>query len=258
MKNQNNSDDMTRSDERVQKEFIKDDKATMDDLTKMQQRGGEKTVKPRLFKKQPKEHEEKEREYECSAEKDEIKDSEKEAEKEIEKKQPEEIYNPKDMRPERLAAARAGMEHDMRDQTLGQIYKINGANVDYDEIQKMSRNGIRDSAEAAQESLANDGFTENVETVQKAMEGFIKQGKPDINELVKLDETFDKLTIVQAYSNVVKQASIRDVGKIERISEAFDFEHPAYDKAFDMIRSSDKEADSALDRMDMEMGIERE
>lgn len=257
MKKQNNSENITRSDERVQKEFIKDDKAAMEDLTKMQQRGGEKKVRPRLFKRQPKEYEEKEKEYERSVEKDEVKEP-KEAEKEAEKKQPEEIYKPKDMRPERLAAARAGMEHDMRDQTFGQIYKISGANVDYDEIQKMSRNGIRDSAEAAQESLGNDGFTEDVETVQKAMEGFIKQGRPDVYEISKLDEKFDKLTIAQAYSNIAKQASIRDIGKMERISETLNFEHPAYDRAFDMVRSSDREADAALDRMDMEMGIERE
>lgn len=40
---------------------------------------------------------------------------------------------------ERRAIAQQYLEHDMCDQALGQMYAIPGANVDYDEINKMAK-----------------------------------------------------------------------------------------------------------------------
>lgn len=42
-----------------------------------------------------------------------------------------------------------------------------------------------------------------------------------------------------------------------KIDEAFNFEHPVFEREFDFIRSRDPEADAAMDFLDMEMGRER-
>lgn len=48
-----------------------------------------------------------------------------------------------------------------------------------------------------------------------------------------------------------------DVWQMTKIDEAFNFEHPVFEREFDFIRSRDPEADAALDFLDMEMGRER-
>ena len=46
--------------------------------------------------------------------------------------------------------------------------------------------------------------------------------------------------------------------RLTKIDERFEFDHPAFERAFDSIRSRDVEADRVLDFVDMQMGRERE
>lgn len=92
---------------------------------------------------------------------------------------------------------------------------------------------------------------------QKKMKGFVKDGDPGIDELLNKTDKYGADVIAQAYVNVAKRIGKEDVWQMTKIDEAFNFEHPVFEREFDFIRSRDPEADAALDFLDMEMGRER-
>lgn len=100
-------------------------------------------------------------------------------------------------------------------------------------------------------------FQDEVKKVQKMMEGFVKDGEPGIDELLNKTDKYGADVIAQAYVNVAKEIGKDDVWQMTKIDEAFNFEHPVFEREFDFIRSHDPEADAALDFLDMEMGRER-
>ena len=100
-------------------------------------------------------------------------------------------------------------------------------------------------------------FQDEVKKVQKMMEGFVKDGDPGIDELLNKTDKYGADVIAQAYVNVAKEIGKDDVWQMTKIDEAFNFEHPVFEREFDFIRSRDPEADAALDFLDMEMGRER-
>lgn len=240
---------MKRNETRNEKEFIKDDKSLREDASKLQQKGGandprfEREILKNISKDKKKE-----------VEKDETVLDEQNKNRFV-KENPKSDYM--DLRTKRIADLRAGVAHDMRDQALGQIYKIQGANVDYDEIDKMTRNNIRDVGELVDESLQNDGFDEKVSEVERVMTGYVYEGKPDINAISQLNRDYDMNVVANAFVDVVKEASVRDVKWLEKISDACQFEHPSYERVFDSIRAKDAVADKALDVLESEIGMER-
>lgn len=100
-------------------------------------------------------------------------------------------------------------------------------------------------------------FQDDVKEVQKMMKGFVKDGDPGIDELLNKTDKYGADVIAQAYVNVAKEIGKEDVWQMTQIDEAFNFEHPVFEREFDFIRSRDPEADAALDFLDMEMGRER-
>lgn len=110
-------------------------------------------------------------------------------------------------------------------------------------------------------SVINDAkelkFQDDVKEVQKMMKGFVKDGDPGIDELLNKTDKYGADVIAQAYVNVAKEIGKEDVWQMTKIDEAFNFEHPVFEREFDFIRSRDPEADAALDFLDMEMGRER-
>lgn len=156
-------------------------------------------------------------------------------------------------------AVQQGIEHDIRDQALGQIYRVPGADLDYDEVHRMSQNGIRDASELASESLQNDGYPmgQAADIAAGVMEGFLKGEKSpdDVKDLCSKCPVWD---IVTAYANIAKQTSPMDADKMDRIGELCNFEHPAFEWALMVIRDTDKEADKALEQMEFILGQERE
>ena len=64
--------------------------------------------------------------------------------------------------------------------------------------------------------------------------------------------------VAQAYVNVAKECNNGDMQRLTKIDERFEFDHPAFERAFDSIRSRDVEADRVLDFVEMQMGRERE
>ena len=146
------------------------------------------------------------------------------------------------------------LTHDMKDNALGQMYKIPGANLDYDEINKMAENHIRDTDELVSESLQNDGLNQ----MQKAMEGYLKKGEPEIRTIQQMAQKTTPDVVAMAYTNVAKNAGRGELMRLTVIDEKLDFEQPKFEAAFDRIRHFDKEADRVLDWLDAEMGRERE
>ena len=122
----------------------------------------------------------------------------------------------------------------------------------------MAKNNIRDSAELTGISLEDDGFANSVEEVQAMMKGYVFNGVPDIEEVYTMTKDKDTDVIAQAYVNVAKECNNSDMQRLTKIDERFDFDHPAFERAFDSIRSRDVEADRVLDFVDMQMGRERE
>lgn len=100
-------------------------------------------------------------------------------------------------------------------------------------------------------------FQDEVNKVQKMMTGFVKDGEPGIDELLDKTDKYGADVIAQAYVNVAKGIGKDDVWQMTKIDEAFNFEHPVFEREFDFIRSRDPETDAALDFLDMEMGRER-
>lgn len=145
--------------------------------------------------------------------------------------------------------------HDMRDNALGQMYKTPGANLDYDEINKMADNHIRDADELVAESLQNKGL--EIEKMQHAMEGYVKKGDPELHEIKQMSQKVAPDVVAMAYTNVAKNAGRNDLMRLTIIDEKLDFEQPKFEAAFDQIRHFDKEADRVLDWLDAEIGRER-
>ena len=182
---------------------------------------------------------------------------EKETEQSLQKAQKEDSNNKKSI-ADKAKENSFSIERDIRDQALGQIYKIPGANIDYDELSKMAKNNIRDASELANESIQNDGFTGSVDEVKKAMSGYVNEGKPDINEIVKMSKTANMNTMAKAFTEVVKESCSMDAGRLSNIHDACEFDQPGYEAVFDRIRCFDKQADLAFDDFEMDLGRERE
>lgn len=158
----------------------------------------------------------------------------------------------------RKTKAQAWLEHDMREQALGQIYGVPGADIDYDEIRKMSQNGIRDASELASESLLNDGYEADLakEAVSGILRDFVAEGR-GAEDVRKLREEYSALEIAEAYANLAKNSSARDMERLEQIGELCGFEHPAFERAFDVVRGRDGDADRAMEWLELAMGLER-
>lgn len=235
---------MNKNETRHYRQFIKGDKALREDITAMQQKGGvsdiqseREVIKQHIDENQEQKNEQKTEQIQTRSTSTEAKTDNTDYVKENRKRE---------------QHTREMIEHDMRDQALGQIYKIPGADLDYDELSKMAQNNIRDASEVASESLQNDGFKENVEEIKAIM------SESDMSSIKQLNYDYDIDVIAQAYIEIAKEASsTRDILRLERISDACNFSHPAYERQFDYIRRIDKEADRVLDRLDMEIGLER-
>lgn len=233
---------MKKNETRNYKQFIKGDKALREDVTAMQQKGGVSDIQSEreVIKQHIDENQEKKNEQKTEQNQKRSTEAKTDNTNYVKEKQKKEQHT------------HEMIEHDMRDQALGQIYKIPGADLDYDELSKMAQNNIRDASEVASESLQNDGFKENVEEVKAIM------SEADTSSIKQLNYDYDIDVIAQAYIEIAKEASsTRDILRLERISDACNFSHPAYERQFDYIRQIDKEADRVLDRLDMEIGLER-
>lgn len=90
------------------------------------------------------------------------------------------------------------------------------------------------------------------------MAGFLKDGNPSTREIQQMAKKTEPEVVAMAYTNVAKNASRRDLMRLTVLDEKLDFEQPKYERAFDRIRARDAEADRVLDKLDMEMGRERE
>lgn len=216
----------------------KDERSLREDETRQQQRGGEHPLRVNvreIGKSEPEKEEKKE----------DVKENIK-----VQMEEPDRIT-------ERRTTAQQYLEHDMRDQALGQMYAIPGANVDYDEINKMAKNRIRDVDELVLESLKNDGLRpiQEIREIERIMEDYL-EGK-NLTAINGLNEKYDMESIARAYVNVAERSLVRDITKLERISETCHFECEAYERVFDHLQAQEPRIKKILDRLDMEMGIER-
>ena len=247
----------TVSENRTQKEFEKTDEALRDVETAKQQKGGE-------------EPEEQVREIHRTSN-DRATEREAERRRDIERRRAEaarralerdRIRKEERLREERLADRKEdAMIHDMTEQVLGQTYKVPGTNISYDDAAIMARNNIRDSAELTGISLEDDGFANSVEEVQAMMKGYVFNGVPDIEEVYTIanERNYGADVVAQAYVNVLKEVDInQNIQALTRIDEKFCFDHQAFETQFDYIREHDGAADHVLDKVEMELGRERE
>ena len=256
----------TVSENRTQKEFEKTDEALRDIETAKQQKGGEEPEEqvreiPRY----------KNREARHRTSNDRATEREAERRRDIERRRAEaarralerdRIRKEERLREERLADRREdAMVHDMTEQVLGQTYKVPGTNISYDDAAIMARNNIRDSAELTGISLEDDGFANSVEEVQSMMKGYVFNGVPDIEEVhtIANERNYGADVVAQAYVNVLKEVDInQNIQALTRIDEKFCFDHQAFETQFDYIRERDGAADHVLDKVEMELGRERE
>lgn len=226
------------------KEFLKNRTARRDEATQLQQKGA---ISPKLdneiadFDKEKKDAEP-------------MKESTKEHVKE-----PLKEIRLSDVKRE--VEVRSEIEHDIQDQAAGRIYNIPGANVDQDEVNKMARNGIRDADELVSESLLNDGYdpgiVHEVLEAKDLMEGYLHDGN-GLEQIKRMDEKYGKESIALAFVEVAKKSSIRDLHKLERIVDLAAFEKSvAYEDIFDRISERDSDAALVLERLDLEIGLER-
>lgn len=254
----------TVSENRTQKEFEKTDEALRDVETAKQQKGGEE---PEEQVRETPRYENREVRHRTSNNR--ATERETERRRDIERRRAEaacralgrdRIRKEEQLREERLADRReAAMVHDMTEQVLGQTYKVPGTNISYDDAAIMARNNIRDSAELTGISLEDDGFANSVEEVQAMMKGYVFNGVPDIEEVYTMTKDKDADVIAQAYVNVLKEVDInQNIQALTRIDEKFCFDHQAFETQFDYIREHDGAADRVLDKVEMELGRERE
>ena len=235
----------TVSENRTQKEFEKTDEALRDVETAKQQKGGEE---PEEQVREIPRYENREVKRRTS--------NDRATERETERRREEQL------REERLEDRREdAMVHDMTEQVLGQTYKVPGTNISYDDAAIMAKNNIRDSAELTGISLEDDGFANSVEEVQAMMKGYVFNGVPDIEEVYTIanERNYGADVVAQAYVNVLKEVDInQNIQALTRIDEKFCFDHQAFETQFDYIREHDGAADHVLDKVEMELGRERE
>lgn len=256
----------TVSENRTQKEFEKTDEALRDVETAKQQKGGEE---PEEQVREIPRYENREARHRTSN--DRATEREAERRRDIERRRAEaarralerdRIHKEERLREERLADRREdAMVHDMTEQVLGQTYKVPGTNISYDDAAIMARNNIRDSAELTGISLEDDGFANSVEEVQAMMKGYVFNGVPDIEEAYTIanERNYGADVVAQAYVNVLKEVDInQNIQALTRIDEKFCFDHQAFETQFDYIREHDGAADHVLDKVEMELGRERE
>ena len=256
----------TVSENRAQKEFEKTDEALRDVETAKQQKGGEE---PEEQVREIPRYENREIRHRTSN--DRAAEREAERRRDIERRRAEaarralerdRIRKEERLREERLADRREdAMVHDMTEQVLGQTYKVPGTNISYDDAAIMARNNIRDSAELTGISLEDDGFANSVEEVQAMMKGYVFNGVPDIKEVYTIanERNYGADVVAQAYVNVLKEVDInQNIQALTRIDEKFCFDHQAFETQFDYIREHDGAADHVLDKVEMELGRERE
>ena len=256
----------TVSENRTQKEFEKTDEALRDVETAKQQKGGEE---PEEQVREIPRYENREVRHRTSN--DRATEREAERRRDIERRRAEaarralerdRIRKEERMREERLADRKEyAMIHDMTEQVLCQTYKVPGTNISYDDAAIMARNNIRDSAELTGISLEDDGFANSVEEVQAMMKGYVFNGVPDIEEVYTIanERNYGADVVAQAYVNVLKEVDInQNIQALTRIDEKFCFDHQAFETQFDYIREHDGAADHVLDKVEMELGRERE
>lgn len=256
----------TVSENRTQKEFEKTDEALRDVETAKQQKGGEE---PEEQVREIPRYENREVRHRTSN--DRATEREAERRRDIERRRAEaarralerdRIRKEERLREERLADRKEdAMIHDMTEQVLGQTYKVPGTNISYDDAAIMARNNIRDSAELTGISLEDDGFANSVEEVQAMMKGYVFNGVPDIGEVYTIanERNYGADVVAQAYVNVLKEVDInQNIQALTRIDEKFCFDHQAFETQFDYIREHDGAADHVLDKVEMELGRERE
>lgn len=256
----------TVSENRTQKEFEKTDEALRDVETAKQQKGGEE---PEEQVREIPRYENREARHRTSN--DRATEREAERHRDIERRRAEaahralerdRISKEERLREERLADRREdAMVHDMTEQVIGQTYKVPGTNISYDDAAIMARNNIRDSAELTGISLEDDGFANSVEEVQAMMKGYVFNGVPDIGEVYTIanERNYGADVVAQAYVNVLKEVDInQNIQALTRIDEKFCFDHQAFETQFDYIREHDGAADHVLDKVEMELGRERE
>ena len=242
---------------RGEKEFIHDEKTLQKQETQLQQRGGEHR-RFRTFPRREKE-EKTHAPQEYTPEQEEKKETEKQEQKHH--KQQEQQENRARQKKEILKKGlkeQAAIQHDMQDMAMGQMYKIQGANIDYDEGRRMAENHIRDASELASESLQNDGMNGDMNKIEQAMSEFLKKGTPRAADIRQMARDMEPEVVAMAYTNVAKNAERRDLIRLTILDEKLDFEQPKYERAFDRIRARDAEADRVLDKLDMQMGRERD
>ena len=256
----------TVSENRTQKEFEKTDEALRDVETAKQQKGGEE---PEEQVREIPRYENREVRHRTSN--DRATEREAERRRDIERRRAEaarralerdRIRKEERLREERLADRKEdAMIHDMTEQVLGQTYKVPGTNISYDDAAIMARNNIRDSAELTGISLEDDGFANSVEEVQAMMKGYVFNGVPDIEEFYTIanERNYGADVVAQAYVNVLKEVDInQNIQALTRIDEKFCFDHQAFETQFDYIREHDGATDHVLDKVEMELGRERE
>lgn len=248
----NNSSDKNMTS-RDAKDFLRSDRNIEKALMKEQQAGilrkeYDDRRKKRLFKRpQPEEVKEKKEEKEKpEEEKEEVLDNSLERCRHLRRTD-----------AERKKNHERSVEHDVRDLTLGQIYKVHGADIDYDELARMAKNDIRDPWEMSTESIQNDGIDRNVNDVQDVIDGYIK-GTCDIQDVIDLKKEYSTDEIAEAYIEVAKDCFRKDMTKLTTISERLEFNSYEFETSFDKIRSHSFEANTVLNRLELEMGFERE
>lgn len=259
-KNTDKNSDVSISEKRTQKEFEKTDDALRDVETAREQRGGTREDRPREIQKARTDKRERvpERDKTMEREAERVKRAAKQREAEAMHQRMKE----EEQRHERLQDGKENaMEHDMTEQVLGQTYKVPGTNISYEDAKIMAENNIRDSAELTGISLEDDGFADSVAEIQDMMKGYAFNGVPDIDDVYALanERNYGAGVIAQAYVNVLKEVDInQNIQALTKIDEKFCFEHQAFETQFDYIREHDSAADRVLDKVEMELGRERE
>lgn len=157
---------------------------------------------------------------------------------------------------------REQLRHDIRDTALGEISGIPDADLDYNELDQMSKSGIRDSAELVSESLENDNIPSDIENIKNDMIRYAETGRPTLQELKQHEKDFHANKIAEAFALAAIEEKEKHIPRMMepfmKIAEAFDFDQPRYENAFDRLRDNNRDIDRIMDKLDYEFGIERE